>query len=177
MAHPLFPDQKFMQMCWVVPDLKASAKAWTETTGVGPFFYFEQVPFEEPRYRGEAVDPPDISAVMAQAGDVQIELVAQHDDRPSIFRELVPAGQSGFHHAALYCEDYDANLAAYTKAGAEVALSILMMGSRTCWIDTTPTLGFMVELIEANPVADGIFGQFRDAAEGWDGSEPLRTLA
>ena len=89
----------------------------------------------------------------------------------------MPAGKSGFHHAALYCADYDANLAAYTGAGAEVALSILMMGSRTCWIDTTATLGFMVELIEANPVADSIFEQFRSAAESWDGSDPLRTLA
>ena len=52
-----------------------------------------------------------------------------------------------------------------------------MMGSRTCWLDTTPTLGFMVELIEANPVADSVFAQFRAAAENWDGTNPVRTLS
>ena len=37
------------------------------------------------------------------------------------------------------------------------------MGARTCWLDTTSTLGFMVELIEANPIADAVFEQFRAA--------------
>lgn len=164
-----------MQMCWVVPDLQAAMVSWTRTAGVGPFFFFDTVPFEKAHYRGRP-DKLDIQAAIAQAGDVQIELVCQKDDRPSVFRELVPPGRSGFHHAALYCSDYDANLAAYTKAGAEVAFNCLMMGARTSWVDTTPTLGFMVELIEANPIADSIFAQFRAAAQDWDGKDPVRTL-
>jgi len=177
MSGRRFPEQRFMQMCWVVPDLHAAVKAWTGSAGIGPFFFFEQVLFEDARYRGQPADSPDITAAMAQAGDVQIELVCQKDDRPSIFRDVVPAGQTGFHHTALYCSDYDATLAAYTGAGAPVAFSGLMMGHRTCWVDTTATLGFMVELITANPVADSIFEQFRTAAESWDGTDPLRTLS
>jgi hypothetical protein len=177
MTGPRFPDRRFMQMCWVVPDLHAALKTWIASAGVGPFFLFEQLKFENPRYRGRPAEFPDVTAAMAQAGDVQIELVCQNDDRRSIFRDVVPAGQTGFHHTALYCSDYDATLAAYTGAGAQVAFSGLMMGSRTCWIDTTPKLGFMVELIEANPVADSIFARFRAAAENWDGKDPLRTLS
>jgi hypothetical protein len=178
MSRPVFPDQRFMQMCWVVPDVRAAAKAWSASAGVGPFFLFEHVAFENARYRGQpVVELPDITAAMAQAGEVQIELVSQNDDRRSVFRDVVPAGQTGFHHTALYCTDYDANLSAYTKAGAQVAFSGLMMGARTCWLDTTATLGFMVELIEASPVADAIFARFRAAAESWDGTDPIRTLA
>ncbi|CAN7596816.1 VOC family protein [Phenylobacterium sp. LjRoot219] len=165
-----------MQLCWVVPDLQAAMAAWTASAGVGPFFFFESVPFEAPVHRGRPAQEVNITAAMAQAGDVQIELVCQHDDRPSVFRDMFPAGQAGFHHAALYCDDYDASLAAYTAAGAELAFSCMMMGSRTCWVDTTPTLGFMVELIEANPVADLVFAQFRAAADGWDGKDPVRVL-
>jgi hypothetical protein len=51
-----------------------------------------------------------------------------------------------------------------------------MMGARTCYIDTAPTLGFMTELITANPVAEQVFGAIRQAAEGWDGRTPIRTL-
>ena len=171
-----FPNQKFMQVCWVVPDVHAAMAAWTKTTGVGPFFYFETVPFVDPLYRGQPAEPVDTEAAMAQAGDIQIELVTQRDDKPSFWNEVVPAGQSGLHHMALYCQDYDAELAAYTNAGFEVAFSIKMMGARTCWVDTTPTLGFMVELIEANPIADSVFEQFRIAAQGWDGRDPVRTL-
>ena len=50
------------------------------------------------------------------------------------------------------------------------------MGSRVAWLDTVKTLGFMVELITANPVADSVFGAIRAAAEGWDGSDPVRRL-
>jgi hypothetical protein len=177
MPGPLFPDRRFMQMCWVVPDIHAAVKAWTSSAGVGPFFLFEKLTFENARYRGQPAEFPDVTAAMAQAGDVQVELVCQNDARRSIFRDVVPAGQTGFHHTALYCSDYDATLAAYTGAGAEVAFSGLMLGNRTCWIDTTATLGFMVELIQANPVADSIFARFRAAAENWDGENPLRTLS
>jgi hypothetical protein len=138
---------------------------------------FDKVVFDNPVYRGQPTDNINITAAMAQAGDVQIELVCQHDDQPSIFRDVVPAGKAGLHHMALYCKDYDADLAAYAAAGVEVAFSGLMMGARTCWIDTVSTLGFMVELIEANPVADAVFGQFRSAAQNWKGENPLRSLS
>ena len=170
-------DKDFMQLCWVVPDLDAAMAGWTQTTGIGPFFYFERVTFENAIYRGKPSEFPNVSAAIAQAGPLQIELVCQNDDRPSIFREVVPAGKTGFHHVALYCTDYDRHVKTYAKAGSEVAFGGLMMGSRTCWVDTLRTLGFMVELIEANPIAESVFAQFRAAAENWDGSRPVRTLS
>jgi hypothetical protein len=174
---PLFGNQRFMQICWVVPDLHVAVNHWVTASGVGPFFLFDKVIFDSPVYRGHPAENIDITAAMAQAGDMQIELVCQNDDRPSVFRDVVPAGNSGLHHMALYCNDYDAELAAYLKAGSEVAFSGLMMGARTCWIDTTSRLGFMVELIEANPIADTVFEQFRVAAKNWDGKNPLRQLS
>jgi hypothetical protein len=175
--YSAFTNQRFMQMCWVVPDIHVAVNNWLESTGVGPFFLFENVTFENAMYRGRPTECVDITAAMAQAGDVQIELVCQNDDRPSIFRDVVPAGQCGFHHMALYCRDYEAELAAYISSGSAVAFSGLMMGANTCWVDTTPKLGFMVELIEANPVADAVFEQFRSAAQNWDGKNPIRALS
>src|SRR3546814_15004611 len=107
---------------------------------------------------------------------MQIELVCQNDGQPSFWRDVVPAGQSGLHHMALYCQNYDADLAAYTDAGIEVAFSGLMMGNRVCWVDTRAQLGFMIELIEANEVAASVFAQFRAAAQHWDGRDPVRTM-
>lgn len=52
----------------------------------------------------------------------------------------------------------------------------LMMNARVAWLDTVGTLGFMVELITANPVADSVFSAIRAAAEDWDGSNPVRRL-
>jgi hypothetical protein len=171
-----FPDQNFMQMCWVVPDVHEAIAQWTRATGAGPFFYFENVPFEQPHYRGRPTQNVDIKAAIGQSGGIQIELVSQADDLPSIWRDIVPVGKSGLHHMALYCQDMDANIAAYRAAGAEAAFNCMMMGARTYWMDTTARLGFMVELIEANPIADQVFGAIRGAAQGWDGTDPVRTL-
>ncbi len=67
-------------------------------------------------------------------------------------------------------------VASYLESGAEMAFEGLMMGAKTCYIDTTPQLGFMTEIITANPVAEQVFGTIRQASEGWDGSEPMRRL-
>lgn len=173
----IFPDRNFMQFCWLVPDLDAGMAAWTRTAGVGPFFRFDQVAYEQPVYRGKPGGNAAITAAIAQAGDVQIELVCPpHDAQRTIWTEGLVSGRKGFHHAAIYCHDYDATLAAYTKGGSEVIFTGLMMGFRVAWIDTVSTLGFLMEVIDANPVADSIFAQFKSAAANWDGKDPVRRL-
>lgn len=172
-----FPDRDFMQFCWLVPDLDAAMSAWTRKAGIGPFFRFDKVAYDQPTYRGKPGGNADISAAIAQAGDVQIELVCVNDQQPSIWQEGAMAGKTGFHHAALYCQNYDATVDAYTKAGSEFIFTGLMMGFRVGWIDTVHTLGFFTELIDANPVADVVFAKFRDAAKNWDGKDPVRRLS
>ena len=176
MISPPLPERRWMQICWVVPDLQAAMAEWTRTAGVGPFFYFDSVAWDDAIYRGKPWSNLSISAAIAQSGDVQIELIQQNDEGPSMFREVVPAGQAGLHHMALYSHTYDADIAFYRNAGAEIIFNGLMMGARVCWIDTVKTLGFMVELISANDVAASVFGAMRAAAENWDGKDPVRRL-
>jgi hypothetical protein len=173
---PANRNRSYMQMCWVVPDLDAAIRHWLDSTGAGPFFVFEDVHFTESHYRGTPMDVAPHRAAIGQHGDMQIELICPVGDHPGIWRDVVPGGGFGFHHVGLYCDDYEAERAAYLSTGAQMAFEGLMMGARTCYIDTVPTLGFMTELITRNPVADMVFGQFRTAAEGWDGRDPVRTL-
>ena len=177
MIAPTLRNRGFMQLCWVVPDIRAAMASWTNIAGVGPFFLFNEVKYDNPHYRGRPTTCVDITAAIAQAGEFQIELVCQNEERPSVFRDIVPAGQTGFHHTALYCKDYDAEVSAYTRAGAQVVFSGLMMGFRVCWVDASATLGCMVELIEASEVADTVFAKIRAPAENWDGRDPVRSLS
>lgn len=167
---------EFMQLCWVVPDLEAAIGRWVRSAGAGPFFLFDDVHFADSTYRGAAADIAPHRAAIGQSGAMQIELVQPLGDSSGIWNETIPPGGFGLHHAGLYCTDYDADRAAYVAAGHEVVFEGLMMGARTCYIDTVASLGFMVELITANPIAEMVFGQFKAAAEGWDGSEPIRRL-
>ena len=176
MMLPAQRNKDFMQLCWVVPSLEASIDHWVKFSGAGPFFVFESLHFDNGFYRGEPADIAPCRAAIGQFGDMQIELVQQTGDGTGLWGEVVPKGQLGFHHAGLYCADYAAERATYLEAGNAMVFEGLMMGARTCYIDTVRTLGFMVELITANPVAAHVFQQFRDAAVGWDGRDPVRTL-
>ena len=169
-------NRDYMQMCWIVPDLDAAIGQWLKTTGAGPFFIFDELHFTDSNYRGTPMDIAPCRAAIGQHGDMQIELVSPTDNSPGIWNDVVPFGKFGFHHTGLYCPDYAAEQAALVAAGSVVAFEGLMMGAKTCYVDTSPTLGFMTELISANPIADQVFAAFRAAADGWDGSDPIRTL-
>ncbi len=161
--------QGFMQVCWLVPDLPAAIDQWAATAGVGPFFWFDGVPFTEGRHRGGAAEFPRVTAAIAYAGDLQIELVCQDNDDPGVFRDLYRREEHGIHHLARMCTDYEAERDAFAAQGAPVAFEGVAGDSRTCWVDTSSTLGFMVELLEPSAMRDRWFGAMHKAAARWDG--------
>ena len=77
---------------------------------------------------------------------------------------------------ALVCKDYEAERDAYLRAGAALAFEGAIGNSRTCWVDTTSTLGFMVELLEPSATRDAGFAAMRAAAESWDGVNPITSF-
>ena len=68
---------------YVVPDIAEAMDHWSRVLGVGPFFYFERVPIEQFRYRGE-LSPLQVSIALSNSGPLQIELIEQRNDAPSI---------------------------------------------------------------------------------------------
>ncbi|GIX30169.1 MAG: hypothetical protein KatS3mg124_0641 [Porticoccaceae bacterium] len=84
--------------------------------------------------------------------------------------------RGGFHHGALWVEDYAATLTVWRRSGFEVAFEGRMLGAPTCYLDALATLGFFVEVISANPAAAAVFSAMRAAARNWDGTAPLRRL-
>ena len=173
MVPYVYGNRKVIQNSWVVDDIHVAMAAWTKMTGIGPFFLVEGVTIDDQCHRGAPTDI-DVTFALAQAGDVQIELVCQHNDAPSAYRDTVPAGTSAFHHVALYCDDYDADRTAYSEAGAEVAFSGSFGGKRFCYLDTSAAIGCMVELIEVSEPQSEFFTRLKAAAENWDGQNPVR---
>ena len=117
-----------------------------------------------------------LPAAIGCAGDLQIELVCQDNDDPGVFRDVFPRGEFGLHHMALLCNDYEAERDTYIAAGAELAFEGRAGTSRTSWVDTSPTLGFMIELLEPSPGRAAMFAMMREAAETWDGTNPIVGL-
>jgi Glyoxalase/Bleomycin resistance protein/Dioxygenase superfamily len=174
-VSPPRPNRRVMQASWVVPDLREAALNWVRTTGIGPFLQVPDIKLDTIRYRGGAPGPIHFSVALAQAGDLQIELVQQHCDHPSAYRDLVNGNERGFHHLAVYCQDYDADLAFYIDGGFQPAVEGMFGDMRFAYIDTSATIGCMIELIEHHPLQDDFFARIRAAADGWDGvTDPIR---
>lgn len=170
---PLFAGRDHLQQAWVVADLAAAMRHWTEVCGVGPFFVIEHAPMQNLTYRGRAARL-DCNVGLAQAGRTQIELIEQNCGNPSIYRDYVPAGRSAFHHVAVYCTDYDRELAHYRSLGYAVAADGTFGDMRFAYVDTHADLGCVLELLEDKPSIREYFGKIAAAATGWDGRDPVR---
>ncbi len=81
-------------------------------------------------------------------GGIQLELIEQHNDVPSCYRDLFAPGTEGLHHVAVAPEDFDAEVARYESQGCPQAFGGLYEGNRFVYMDTTASLGIMVELVE-----------------------------
>ncbi len=160
-----------MQVAWLVADLASAAEAWVRLTGIGPFVHASHVQIDGLTHRGRPA-AIDFSVAIAHAGDVQIELVQQHCDRPSAYRDLLGEAQRGLHHIGVYSSNYDADLARYLTEGVEVALSGSMGGGRFAYLDTSAEIGCMVELIEQAAGYDDFFALVAARASTWDGTGP-----
>ena len=163
---------------YVVRDVEAAMRHWTEVLGVGPFFYFERVPIEDFRYRGEP-SPLEVSIALANCGDLQIELIQQRNDAPSMYRDFLAAGHEGLQHVAFWPDDLEKALAEARAAGFREGQSgEIGANGRFVYLESPEPghPGTVVELSDASGPKGRFFAHVAEAARSWDGSEPVRRI-
>ena len=170
------PGSSIVQMAWVVNDLEEAARRFSRIYGCGPFLMNRHIKLGDPRYRRQPM-ATDFSTALAQAGEVQIELIVQHDETPSVYRDLHAAGSEGFHHIAVIVPDVAFEVERYRALGFEVGFSGRFGTAEFAYIDTSPAIGHMIEILPDVPMLRGFFGVVRRAGEDWDGGEVIRELA
>ena len=161
---------------YVVRDIEAALAHWTSVLGVGPFFYLERAPIEDFRYRGEPSDV-EVSIALANPGPLQIELIQQRNDAPSMYRDFLAAGHEGLQHVAYWTERFDADLERLAEAGYRVGQSgHIGEGGRFVYFETEAHPGSVVELSEVSGAKGRFFAHVAEVAARWDGSEPVRRM-
>lgn len=161
---------------YVVRDIEAALEHWTTTLGVGPFFYFERVPIEDFRYRGEP-SPLEVSIALANSGSLQIELIQQRNDAPSMYRDFLAERGEGMQHVAYWTNAMDADLARFEDAGYQVGQSgCIGEGGRFVYLMTETHPGTVVEVSEVSGTKGRFFEHVAAAARTWDGTDPVRPL-
>ena len=162
------------QLGFVVRDIGASLDYWIHSLGVGPFFYLDHVDSKGFMYKGTP-SPVTVSIALAQAGSLQIEFIQQHNDAPSMYRDFLETGQEGLHHIAYWSEYFDRDLERLLSMGHRVGQSggVGKDGRFVYFMPDTRT-GTIIELSEISGRKGAFFKYIANAAEQWDGSEPIR---
>ena len=170
------PDDGIVQMAYVVEDIHAAMKEWTSRMRVGPWFLLDRLAGVEAQYRG-GPSQAEVTLAMSFSGHMNVELIQQVNDAPSVYRETIEKRGYGFHHFGVATWNFDQEVERYRAGGAELAFLLRVpSGGRVAYMDTTATLPGMVELIELGPGFEPTFNRFYRASIGWDGSDPVRSF-
>lgn len=164
---------------YVVRDIQAAMAHWIEALKVGPWFYIERVKTDTFRHRGQE-SAIEMSIALANAGDLQIELIQQRNDAPSMYKEFLDSGREGLQHVAFWSTDYQALYDKALQQGYTVGHEGQIGGERGrfAYFDTgapaLPFAGTVVEISDISGSKGRFFDHVREAARTWDGTDPIR---
>ncbi|WP_397584753.1 VOC family protein [Sphingorhabdus sp.] len=165
-ANPFLSRFEIFQYAWVVPNIDDAAREWNSMAGVGPFVAMRDVSVTGQTYRGRP-SATRFSVAIATNSGVQIELIEQLDGSKSAYRDTVPAGSTQFHHIGIWADDFDATLAHFDSVSIDVAASGQLGATRYAYVDTTKSLGHMIEIVERTEDIKVFFKSIEKASEDW----------
>jgi hypothetical protein len=152
------------QIAYFVNDLEASIAQWAKLYYAGPFVIAPHHVTDKFHYRGEAIEA-DVSYAFGYLGDMMIQFIQQHDDKPSIYRDMYRAGEEGFHHVGLLVHDFEAEYQRMLDLGFVDACRLYADNVDACYFDTRAVSGGFTELHGDPSNILGIFAQWRRAHE------------
>jgi glyoxalase/bleomycin resistance protein/dioxygenase superfamily protein len=158
---------------YVVRDIGKAMDHWINVMGVGPWYYAERVVAKNFRHRGQD-SAVEMSIALANSGDLQIELIQQHNDAPSMYKEFLDSGREGLHHMSYWTTDYDALYQRALSLGYKVGHEGASPRGRFAYFDTEFHPGTVIEISDVSGAKGQFFAQVRQAAIDWDGTRPIR---
>ena len=165
--------QRWFQVAYFVNDLETAMQGWSDLFGAGPFRVAAHHRTDRFMYRGTD-DEADVSYAFGYLDDVMIQLIEQHDDTPSIYRDMYAPGQEGYHHVAYLVHDFEAEYERLQAKGFEPACRLYADGVDAAYFDTRAVTGGFTEIHGDPPRILGSFAIWRRAHELYQpGIDPL----
>lgn len=156
--YPLF------QEAYLVNDIEASIHKWAKLFHAGPFVVVPHHKTDTFTYRGTKQEA-DVTYAFGYLGDMMIQFIQQHDDTPSIYRDMFEAGQEGFHHVGVLVHDFDAERQRLLDMGFEPACELYADEVNASYFDTRSVNGCFTEIHGDPPHILATFAQWRRAHE------------
>jgi catechol 2,3-dioxygenase-like lactoylglutathione lyase family enzyme len=139
LTYPLF------QHAYLVNDVRKACQQWHELFGAGPFIVTDHHKTDTFSYRGTDVEA-DVSYAFGYLGDLMIQFIQQHDDQPSIYRDMYKSGEEGFHHVAYLVSDWESAKARLQGMGFECACELYASNVSAAYYDTRSVTGGFTEI-------------------------------
>ena len=172
-----------VQLGYVLPDVEGALHDHL-AAGFGPFF--RMAPTTLVSYYGEERHDLVISGAFSFSGDQQIELLCQENDAPSVYRDFLErTPRGGLHHIAMWADDVwekVKQLNTPEKRFEVVQQNVLGPDpDRPNELYLAPVASarepaLTVQIMEPTEGNLGFFALTRQAAENWDGTDPIREL-
>lgn len=159
---PPTEDRQLFQMAYLVNDLEASIQRWSDLFGAGPFVVTRHHKTDRFMYRGTSQEA-DVSYAFGYLGDMMIQFIQQHDETPSIYRDMYAPGVEGYHHLAYLVHDFEAEYQRLIDQGFEPACRLYADGVDAAYFDTRSVHGGFTEIHGDPPRILAAFAQWRRA--------------
>lgn len=163
---------------YVVRDIRAAMDHWVNVMGVGPWYYIDRVETDYFRHRGKD-SAMEMSVALANSGDLQIELIQQRNDAPSMYKEFLDSGREGLQHMSYWSRDYQGLYDRALTLGYKVGHEGQIGGEkgRFAYFDTEAHPGTVVEISDISGSKGSFFEHIRKVAATWDGPSPSAKSA
>ena len=167
MLSPLFGPVR--QTAYLVADIESAIEDWGRQMRIGPFALCRGIaPLTGATYRGKTSGEVVMNVAFAYIGDLQLELIEQINDTPSMYREAIDQRGYGHHHYGFCIEDFDS---AYATAVADDFEAVVDTGvpgvARMSYVESKTVPGLVCELIQWNnftrPYFDGMHAFLSEA--------------
>ena len=157
-TYPLF------QQAYFVNDVEEAVHKWNRLFGAGPFVIAPHHKTDRFDYRGTDQEA-DVSYAFGYLGDLMIQFIAQHDETPSIYRDMFASGEEGFHHVGVLVNDFEAERQRFLDMGFDVACQLYADNVDAAYLDTRSANGCFTEIHDDPPHILASFAGWRRAHE------------
>jgi hypothetical protein len=161
------------QVGYVVRDIETAMQEWLYL-GVGPWFYTEKAPVDNFQYMGKPYEL-DMSVALTHSGYIQVELIQQRNEAPSLYRDFLNTCKEGIQHISHWVDDFDEKCRLLSDLGYIVGHSgNIGPNGRFAYFVNEKLPGTVIEVSEVSGFKGEIFKQIAEICAKWNGSDPIR---
>lgn len=162
------------QVSFTSRDIDHSMRYFIEVWGIGPWYVTRNIKSKR-EFKG-VLHEMTMSVALSSSGDLQFEIVQQHDDTPSIFQEFLRQVPDGLHvqHMAVWAEDFAQSRAAALAKGWVIMEEGVPAIGPYAYLSHPRNPHLYLEVSDRSPAKEHFRSAIRDIAATWDGKDPIR---